>query len=887
MKSGMNLITASLTLFVLMAATASLLRAERVLYYSFEEGHGTVIHNDGANGTPGNFIGGNREGSWGLGQPGYGKAIELQGGDVRSSLGGSSCGEFRVCSVFTGLPADVRFVDTEVSLSNLNVDGDATYMAWVRWDGHLVEPLFAELFAVRSRGSPSKRYDPNVSHAFRLMMWSPDNDKMSFHAHDKDHAQVISQVDSEPQDGDWIGKWTHVAYQLREEEIQVFVNGDPIFDEPEAFRRTEHSGTLQVGFWAWGTFNGAIDEVKIFDEALTQEKIIAEMAPPEAANPSLEVVRVLDLGQVPFSRATTGRIRVSNTGASEPLVLESAAFTDTEAFKVESFPDRLESGEVSEILVRVTPAEGAGQRHGTLEIRSNDARGSLTRIAVMVSVDNRSELVTHLSFDGKGDSRRLNNLAPSGDPAAADGEILFEQPGLTPATGQSARFSGGVVKVSDPIGEEMTLALWVQPEVLNSEIQTICGAGHVARPAWALTLIDGRLAWFGGGNTTEVPDYLAETRIVNPEAAAPFHLAASIHRMSSKVKVVQWMVDGLPQEAGLELPGAGVSVGNLLFVGAFGEGVLPFQGALDDVQVYERLLASEEMALLYANPGETLATLGEPDSDGDGLLDVDEAEEFTDPLNPDTDADGLDDGEETRLGSNPLERDSDGGGTWDDVEARDGTDPLAAADDLPIWTIHAAALSSPAAFEDMTDRSLTGLDVFREFTFQRREIDFQEGGSVPQQGIFAGGEDLDDVGLTLGLQQIFFITGRIVVERGGVYTLGVARENAFRLLVDGEIRAEITEPRSGTHPIALSLSPGIHEIELQWLRGRYLELFHWEEPGDFSVEPPLELAVLLHTAHVDDVDIDEDGLPDFWELTYVSHLGHGSDDDPDGDGLSM
>jgi hypothetical protein len=75
----------------------------------------------------------------------------------------------------------------------------------------------------------------------------------------------------------------------------------------------------------------------------------------------------------------------------------------------------------------------------------------------------------------------------------------------------------------------------------------------------------------------------------------------------------------------------------------------------------------------------------DPDSDGDGLTDLDEIDiHGTDPLDPDTDGDGLSDGDEVNVhGTNPLDPDTDGGGVDDGTEVTRGTDPLDASDDLP------------------------------------------------------------------------------------------------------------------------------------------------------------------------------------------------------------
>lgn len=64
------------------------------------------------------------------------------------------------------------------------------------------------------------------------------------------------------------------------------------------------------------------------------------------------------------------------------------------------------------------------------------------------------------------------------------------------------------------------------------------------------------------------------------------------------------------------------------------------------------------------------------DSDGDGIIDVEEAAIGTDPNKADTDGDGLNDGEERTLSTNPLLADSDGDGLNDRLETLLGVDPL-------------------------------------------------------------------------------------------------------------------------------------------------------------------------------------------------------------------
>jgi hypothetical protein len=58
----------------------------------------------------------------------------------------------------------------------------------------------------------------------------------------------------------------------------------------------------------------------------------------------------------------------------------------------------------------------------------------------------------------------------------------------------------------------------------------------------------------------------------------------------------------------------------------------------------------------------------DPDTDGDGLTDAQEAILGTDPYNIDTDGDGLTDGQEVELGTDPLVADTDGDGLDDALE---------------------------------------------------------------------------------------------------------------------------------------------------------------------------------------------------------------------------
>lgn len=89
----------------------------------------------------------------------------------------------------------------------------------------------------------------------------------------------------------------------------------------------------------------------------------------------------------------------------------------------------------------------------------------------------------------------------------------------------------------------------------------------------------------------------------------------------------------------------------------------------------------------------------DPDTDGDGLTDSEEATHGTDPDNPDTDGDGLSDYDEVIThGTNPLNPDSDGDTLLDGEEITQETDPHTSNLVAGSW----AEMAAPASAADFS-----------------------------------------------------------------------------------------------------------------------------------------------------------------------------------------
>ena len=98
----------------------------------------------------------------------------------------------------------------------------------------------------------------------------------------------------------------------------------------------------------------------------------------------------------------------------------------------------------------------------------------------------------------------------------------------------------------------------------------------------------------------------------------------------------------------------------------------------------------------HLNPNDPLVAMEDPDRDG--LTNLQEFQQGTDPTNPDTDGDELNDGDEVnRYHTNPLLADTDGDKIPDGVEVQTGTNPLD-ANSYDLKKATAVSTVSPPSF---------------------------------------------------------------------------------------------------------------------------------------------------------------------------------------------
>jgi hypothetical protein len=303
-----------------------------------------------------------------------------------------------------------------------------------------------------------------------------------------------------------------------------------------------------------------------------------------------------------------------------------------------------------------------------------------------------------------------------------------------------------------------------------------------------------------------------------------------------------------------------------------------------------------------------------PDTDGDGLSDGDEVNVYgSDPLNPDTDGDGLLDGEEVHVyGTDPTKADTDGDGFNDYDELRlftDPTDPNSFPRDTFIGTFTGAA---PGQGLDLEGDIIYAINAGSGDAHLIGDVWFVDE-TTPGVSLIAGntvgnwhnanfGDDWDDVGLSEIMRSIRWSAAGAEppavtltfsdLEVGAAYKLQLLfAENccprAFDVFVGGHKVVNNFAPvhyqgglgvvDTGVVVTHTFISRG-EEVEIV-LDGRSVELAAYTDRNAIIQAATLELLS-------PNVDSDNDGLPDPWELQYFGDLSQGPNDDPDGDGLT-
>ena len=318
----------------------------------------------------------------------------------------------------------------------------------------------------------------------------------------------------------------------------------------------------------------------------------------------------------------TRRIVVFNSGETKDLTISSVAPTGPEKdfYNVVSFPENLASAEEGVIIVEFDPQGQSGVFEAGIEIMSNDGGEASIILDVTARVTNPSGLVAHYRMD---ETSGTNMLDASGQRyhgtygAAGGGSFTLEATGL--ATGTGVRFSDGGeptdgggfgqldASASIPSLQNLAISMWMQPDAADVGASMLLAKGTAAGDPFALATVavgdSSPLLWFvQEGQEIETDPVVTVGQphhvVITQLDQNGLELGSTRTRLYLDGVLVSELEEGNGYE---DVAPSVIQIGALN--GGFG-----FTGIIDDVQIYSRELAEDEVQFLFANPGETAST---------------------------------------------------------------------------------------------------------------------------------------------------------------------------------------------------------------------------------------------------------------------------------------
>jgi len=217
--------------FVFVLSTASSASGELVAYFTFDEDSGDIIYDTSGNGNNGTIFGAQR----GAGK--YGKALEFNGAD--------------------------NYVEVPTS-DSLEIDTNVSIAAWINWidagDG------WQGILSKGTMDGPGENYSLFIN-----------KDERYFHfvlALDVGRVQQNS-----PNNSVVPNEWLHVCCTWDGSVTRIYINGEMAMEMDQVATIIPSNLPLRIGHRDGSShyWNGIIDEVRIYDHALTEAEILAAM----------------------------------------------------------------------------------------------------------------------------------------------------------------------------------------------------------------------------------------------------------------------------------------------------------------------------------------------------------------------------------------------------------------------------------------------------------------------------------------------------------------------------------------------------------------------------------------------------------------------------------
>ena len=401
-----------------------------------------------------------------------------------------------------------------------------------------------------------------------------------------------------------LGAWTHLAATYDGTTLRLYVNGSLASSRAQAGLIAVSGGALRIGgnnSFAGEFFTGLIDEVRIYNRALPQADIQADMAGGEVSEPPANSAPV---AQADSLAATVGTA-VSFTSAS---LLANDSDADGDALSVSEVAGVSAAGgtiaSTGAGSWTYTPPSAAGADSFTYTI--SDGRGGSATGTVNVTVNAAPPPPPPPPPPGSGLVLALGFNEAAGATSTSDASGLGNHGTLREAQFVAGKFGNGLsfdgandwVTVADAASLDlttgMTIEAWVRPAAMSGWETILMKQRGTGDMAYALYANDGAPQ---SGGVAAPAGYVGASgahQAIRGTSALPagqwVHLAVTYDRTSLKIYVNGALAATRAQTGQIVVSGAVLRIGgNNSFTGEF------FAGLIDEVRVYNRALSLAEI----------------------------------------------------------------------------------------------------------------------------------------------------------------------------------------------------------------------------------------------------------------------------------------------------
>ena len=448
----------------------------------------------------------------------------------------------------------------------------------------------------------------------------------------------------------------------------------------------------------------------------------------------------------------------------------------------------------------------------------------------------------------------------------------------------------------------LTIVAWIKTESSDANAHMIVTKFETSSPylGYGFRVYEGKLNFW----SSAYGSWVSGSGVVSD---GQWHLVA----VTVEGSECKFYIDGSPDAAVTSAPPPVNDVS--LIIGARGDGLRCFEGEIDEVEIYNYPLSSQEIEDIYNADNDSdglpdsweLIYFGDLDEDAsgdydsDGLNNGNEYAQGTDPTDPDSDEDGFMDGEEFDQGNDPLDPgdypltivglwylDEGDGGIASDSSGRenDGTLMPDYPSDSPQWTdgVYGSALSFDGANDYVEVSDNPSLDVNNLTIVAWIKTESSDANAHMIVTKFQSSDPWTGYGFRVYEGKLNFwssaygswVSGSGVVGDGQWHLVAVTVEGSeCKFYIDGSPDATVTSAPPPANDVPLVI--GARGDGLRCFEGEIDEVEIYNYP--------------LSSQEIEDIynaDNDSDGLPDSWELIYFGDLDEDASGDYDSDGLN-